>query len=423
MELFLLKLVAFLRPLASMKDAAVVFEIAGVGLFALIVLVFLSNSALRKAIMLSSVDIAIIAFSVWCVSVYVIYFDKARVSEVVKMLIPMLSYIVVKNVVNNGVEYRKLLFWMIVGFSIPLILSVYLILTGQGLGYVSYWTGIPRWEGAYTGAHNMGHSMTLLLIMLVLYAKLSSVGEEDGAATGRHQRGTKIVLWVLAALALYCLYKSQVRSAILGLIVFGAIYLLYFNRKLLLVGASGLTLLAIVTLPYWTPVLLPDVWLVEQGKADVTAIGSGRQVFWAQNLELFASLPIDRQLAGVGIGNRDSFSDEDVIDSHSDWIDVLMQTGVVGVVLLFAIQVLLFRAVLKMPKHERYAYLALFVAINAMMLVSNSFVWRIQVSHLYFVMLAYVEIKQTKRSESRETGTRGSVAYGDDMQGNGGNIG
>jgi O-antigen ligase len=401
MELFLLNLVAFLRPLASMQFAAVVFEIAGVGLFGLIVLVFLSNSALRKAITLSAVDLAIIAFTLWCLSVYVIYFDKARISEVVKMLIPMLSYIVVKNVVTSRADYGKLLLWMIAGFSLPLLASIYLITTGQGLDYVSYWTGIPRWEGAYTGAHNMGHSMTLLIIALVVYARIRRNDQQDSPPKGRGL--VSVVFLAIAAMAVYCLYMSQVRSAILGLIVFSGVYLFFYNRKLLLFGSIAMAVLAAVTLPIWMPVLLPDVWLVQQGKADVSAIGSGRQSFWLHNLGVYAALPIDRQLAGVGIGNRDSFSEEDVLDSHNDWLDVLMQTGAIGVVLLAAIQLLLLRSILRMASEERFAYLAVFLAVNVMMLVSNSFVWRIQVSHLYFMLLAYIEIRSLSPAQKAQS--------------------
>jgi O-antigen ligase len=400
MELILLKLVAFFRPLASIKYAADVFEIVGVGLFGLIVLVFLSNSALRKTITVSAVDVVIVSFALWCIAIYIIYFDKARISEVAKMLIPLLSYIVVKNVVRERAQYTRLLFWMIIGFSVPLMVSVFLIATGQGLDYVSYWTGIPRWEGAYTGAHSLGHSMTLFLITLVLYSRLTRQSDEGG--TVRKGAASRVVFAALGALAVFLLYKSQVRSAIVGLIAFAAVYLSFYNRKLLLAGGAGLAVLAVATLPVWMPVLLPDVWLVEQGRADVSAIGSGRQTFWRHNLELFADLPFDRQLAGVGIGNRDSFSAEDVLDSHNDWLDVLMQTGIVGVLLLLGLQILVLRAILRIPGRERFGYLALFIAVNIMMFVSNSYVWRIQVSHLYFMMLAYIEVKRDPRTEAQQ---------------------
>jgi O-antigen ligase len=247
----------------------------------------------------------------------------------------------------------------------------------------------------------MGHSMTLFLITLVLYSRLTFINSNGVVAKGNTM--TYVVFAVLASLAIFCLYKSQVRSAILGLLVFASVYLIAYNKKLFLIGAGGLTVLALVTLPYWLPVLLPDVWLWERGRVDVSAIGSGRQTFWVHNLQLYASLPIDRQLAGVGIGNRDRFSTENVIDSHNDWLDVLMQTGAVGLLLLLALQILILKAILRVPGHEKYAFLSVYLAVIVMMFVSNSYVWRIQVGHIYYIMLAYIEIRQTSSTEVKHT--------------------
>jgi hypothetical protein len=410
MELLLLKLVGFFRPLASMSFAEDVFQIVGVALFGVLVFLFLWSSASRRAIAFSAVDVALVVFSLWSVSVFLIYFEKARVSELAKMLVPVLSYIVVKNVIRDQEQYRKLLLWIIVGFFLPIIASVVLIATGKGIDYVSYWTGIQRWEGAYTGAHSMGHSMTLFLMVLALYLRLSVAN--GSAAVSANGFAVRVTLGLFAGLATYCLYMSQVRSAILGLLVFSVVYLMFFNRRALLIGGAGLVTIAIIMLPYWVPVLLPDVWLVEHGRADASAIGSGRQTFWRQNLELFADLPIDRQLAGVGIGNRDSFSEEGVLDSHNDWLDVMMQTGIIGVLLMLLIQFLVLRAILRFPGREKYAYLALFLAVNVMMLVSNSYVWRIQVGHLYYIVLAFIELKHPLPLRDGQAGIRDTSASG-----------
>jgi hypothetical protein len=37
-------------------------------------------------------------------------------------------------------------------------------------------------------------------------------------------------------------------------------------------------------------------------------------------------------------------------------------------------------------------FLAMFGAVSVMMAVSNSYVWRIQVSQLYYMVLAYIEV-------------------------------
>lgn len=127
MELFLLKLVGLFRPLASLSYAATFFEIAGIALFGLLVVALLANSAMRKSLRFSSVDAAIVTFTLWCIAIYVIYFEAARISDVAKLVIPLLSFIVVKHVLHerSGYEY--------------------------GLDSIYYWTKLPRWRGAYEG--------------------------------------------------------------------------------------------------------------------------------------------------------------------------------------------------------------------------------------------------------------------------------
>jgi len=400
MEFLLLKVVSMFRPLASLGYAEAFFDIAGAALFALLVVALLLDSAVRKTLSLSAVDLLIGMFAIWCLTIYVVYFEQAHIAHVVKMLIPLFSYIAVKNVVKERVQYVKLLLWMIVGFSVPVVVSAGLIAAGKGVDYVSFWTGIPRWAGAYTASHSMGHSMTLFLITLVLYLHLTAENQGGGAVKGR--TATHIAFGVLAALALYCLYKSQVRTAIVGLIVFVSLYLYFFNKKLLIVGATTLIVVAVLLLPYWMPVLLPDVWLIETGRdQSLMGLGSGRPTFWLSDITQFFALPFDQLLAGVGIGREYHQQDLDLM-GHSDWLEILTNTGIVGFILFATLQVLMLRAILKIKGREKFIFLAMFCSVNVMMLVSNSYVWRIQVSQLYFMMLAYIELRQTLQPRVEE---------------------
>ena len=396
------------------------FDIAGGGLFALVVAAILSDSSVRKTLRLSAVDLLIGMFAIWCLTIYVVYYEEADFAHVVKMLIPLFSYTVVKNVVRERAQYAKLLLWMIVGFSIPVIASAGLIVAGKGVDYVSYWTGIPRWQGVYTASHNFGHSMTLFLIVLVVYVEMV----REGAATTGFGWPKKMLLASLAGIALYCLYKSQVRSAIVGLVIFIGMYLYAYNKKLLLVGAATVTVIALVLLPYWMPVLLPDVWLIEIGRDhSLMGLGSGRPRFWIGDLKQFAALPIDQLLAGVGIGRNYQQQDLELM-GHSDWLEILTNTGIIGFILFAALQVFMLRAILKMERRDKFIFLAMFCAVNVMMLVSNSYVWRIQVSHLYYMALAFVEVRrprmipvdQSDGSTEVNEGYKGELSLGTQQQ-------
>ena len=391
MELLLIKLVALLRPLASKSYAEKVFEVAVLGFFALLIVALLSYVAVRRTLRLSAIDLIILMFSVWCLVIYVTYIEVTAIKRVAVLLIPMLTYTLVKNVVKDRAQYTAVLLWMIVGFTIPVILSAGMITTGKGLDHVSYWTGIPRWQGAYTHFHNLGHSMTLLLMALVFYVTLTS--EQDIAKGSNLVRN--VLLACLAGIALYCLYMSQVRSAILGLIVFVGMYLFAINRKLLIVLATTVTAVAVLLSPYWLPVLLPDVVMVEKGQADISALGSGRPHYWLNDMKQFVELPLDQLLSGFGIG-RD-YEDENLhLVGHSDWLEILTNTGIVGFILFFILQIFMLRVILKMKGREKFLLLAMFSAVNVMMLVSNSYAWRIQVSHLYYIMLAFIEIPPSR---------------------------
>jgi len=399
MELFLLKLVGLFRPLASIEFAAAIFEVAGIGLFGLLGVAFLANSAMRKSLRVSAVDAVIVVFALWCLAIYVIYFEHAYIRDVAKLLIPMLGYIVVKNVVQNRSEYEALLRWMIIGFSIPTAMSAVLIIGGSGLDYVDYWTDALRYRGVYEGSHSLGHSMTLFLIVILLYDGFRRAFTAEDAR--KRTVLEMIVLGALAGTALYCLYKSQVRSAIVGLAVFTAIYFYFTNRKLFLIGAVGISVFAALTWEIWLPNLSPEYGMMQKGQFEMMDLGSGRPRFWMNDISLFASLPIDQKIAGAGLGSVGKEVSDGMLIGHSDWLTILTQTGLVGFALFSVLQVLLFMTILRMRGKERYAYLALFAAVNVMMMVSNSYAWRIQVSQLYYMLLAYIEVRQSQAMSSQ----------------------
>jgi O-antigen ligase len=122
-------------------------------------------------------------------------------------------------------------------------------------------------------------------------------------------------------------------------------------------------------------------------------LGSGRPSLWLNDIMVFAERPIDAKLAGAGIGNRSGISEAGgQVFGHNDWLELLTQTGLIGLALFAALQFLIFKKLLRMEGNKKYAFLSLFIAVNLMMFVSNSYVWRIQVGHLYYMILAFIEL-------------------------------
>lgn len=393
MELILINLVAVVRPLAAMRYGEQFYELFAIGLFGALMLSLLANSAISKSLRLSLIDGLIVAFTIWGIATSCIYYKGVVIGDVAKLLIPMLSYIVVKNVVQDTGQYRRLLLWMIAGFSVPTLISGALILAGdpESIWYTAYYTGLPRWQGVYSGSHSLGHSMTLFLITLALYVSV----EGNGVRQARVRLSTKAIFGILAVVALYCLYMSHVRSALLGLLTFAAIFLNFYNRKALLAVTATLVVVAAMTVPFWLPALLPELELRSRGiEVDDMDLGSGRPRMWLNDIMVFYERPIDQQLAGAGIGNR--VGEDGVVRGHNDWLEMLTQTGVVGFSLFAALQFAILRRILRMEGKDKWAFFALFAAVSLMMLVSNAYAWRIQVSQIYYMILAFIEIPRPR---------------------------
>jgi O-antigen ligase len=215
---------------------------------------------------------------------------------------------------------------------------------------------------------------------------------------------------------MYCLYMSSVRSALLGLLTFLAIYTYATNRKQFVIGGGVLVLVAAVTSPYWLERFNPELGAEERGvKVEVLDYGSGRPRLWLNDLRVFADRPIDEMLAGAGIGNRSGDSAGGTVYGHNDWLEMLTQTGLIGFLLFATLQAVILRKILRMHGNDRYRFLGFFAAVNIMMLVSNSYAWRIQVSQLYYMMLAFIEIP-TNRSEAEGAHIRGqSMEHGESV--------
>lgn len=408
MELFLLQLAAFLRPIFYIDFGGEnLFELAALAISAFLGAAFMTNASLRKDMRFSGIDFAILMFTIYCVAVSLIYFDKVYWREVPKLLIPLWTYVVAKNVIRSEAAYCGILRIMIIGFTIPVVLSAVIIATGGGIAVevVDYYTGIARWRGIYSGSHSMAHNVTFLLLLMGTFVVVRRT--TTGAGTVAKSMDPPLLLWLLVAAALYCLYQSQVRTGVVGLAVFLAIVLFNYSKKALVILVVLASIGVTATLPVLMPRFAPDVLMVEKGYVGEEELASGRPRIWSNNLHIFMNLPLDRQLAGAGIGNKNAYGGtEGITDSHNDWLDVFMQTGFVGFSMYIALQFLFLRKILRLSGKEKYVFLAVFVAVAVMNLVSSSYVNRYGLAQLYYILMSFVELntQQQVGGAAGETG-------------------
>lgn len=395
MELLLLKIVAFLRPILLIEVGTEnFFDIAAMLTFGLLAFTFFTKAAAQRSLDLNLMDVLVAAFAFWSVCVYFVYFEISSARSLAKLIIPFFTYTVARNVLRGNDDYAKVLLLMIIGYLPPVLLSAGLIATGHGMEAYgkNYWTGIQRWAGAFSGSHDLGHNMTFVLMAMVVFW----VAWREQPGKGPLPPLLRAIFVILGAAALYCLWMSQVRTALFGLVLFSATFLYFTNRKLLLVStiAGGVTVTALMPLLY--PYLFPDLVMIDKGAADESYIASGRPVLWENNWQRFLQLPLDRQLGGIGIGNKageEIYTGEGFTDSHNDFLEVLLHTGVVGFVLFVALQFVFLKNILRLQGRSKYVFIALFVAVTAMNFASNSYVSRFGLAQMYYILLAYVGLR------------------------------
>lgn len=395
MEFFLIKSLAFLRPVLSI-DTGVSFA-ANINLLELAAMVFTVmivgalgiRAAVAKDLRFSSIDFVIALFVVWCIAIYVIYPDNAKLNALAKFIIPPVTFLVAKNAIPDRESHQKVLWLLIAGASIPLVLSAALILLGGGQSSVNYWTGVVRYEGMYVGAHTMAHHAAFALMAVWLYFLLQQDAYRD--AVTRKAKGVAVLLVITAV---FLLYMGRVRTTLLGLFVFAAVVIAFHYRRPSLVAVPAtLFSLGFFFSDSLRTRFLPELIQAEKMNGfDIADYGSGRPELWSGQLSEFFRLPIDQQLAGNGLGHFLLGA-----DTHNDFLGVMVYTGLVGLSLFLLLQVLIFARIRHLPEISRWPFMALFAAVTSMNLVSNSYVNRVELAQMLYLVLAYIDLP--RRSE------------------------
>jgi len=399
----------FLRPILSIDANTRLFgvdalDIVTIGFMFIFFLVWVGKLIRGGAQPISGIDFTIIMFCAWCVSISFIYFEKSELSEVAKFILPPLSYVILKSYIRDRAHFIRCMRWMLIAFLVPTILSVALILQGNGLDKVNYWTGLARYQGVFVNPHNFGHSMTFMLMLSAIYVwfKYSTPERPLNWLT----KSDKLLIALVLLFGLFALYQSYVRTAWFGLLIFVIIFAYKYNKKWVVAMLVGGLLVGFLASPI-LKLVFHDVVEVTEGERETERIGSGRPYIWGHNLTVFSELTFDRQLAGVGIGNRDKiFSEqqgnENIWNSHNDFLEVMMQTGVVGFLLFAWLQLLVYRRIRALPSRDMYPFLAIFLTVVFMNFASNSYVVRFSVGQMFYMLLAYIESKSVIQSSRRE---------------------
>ncbi|WP_432736828.1 O-antigen ligase family protein [Maridesulfovibrio sp. FT414] len=406
----LLALFFFFRPIMFIDVGWLVFGLNVNEVFAIIatgilIIAFILRIITAKSLNVSIVDFFSFSFIVWVFFIYTLYIDRSNFKDAAKFVLPFVTYFVLKNVIRDTRQYARLVKIMLVGYSVPIICSTILIVQGKSLYTVLFWNNLARFKGVYVNCHDLGHCMALFCMLLGIYYVLCA--EDKGLTPLPKQRLFLVMVSMLSIFAFYCLWKSYVRTCLLGLIVFIYYYLFRVNKRLLII-LTGVMCFIVVLLAGMLYTIFYDMIDSASGKESAENFGSGRPYIWKHNITEFSMQPIDGILAGVGVGNTWSHTKKksdvvgEMLNSHNDFLDVMMQTGVVGLLLFLAFQFCIFRKILALEGRVRFVFLAFFLSVCLMNFASNSYITRFGLGQMFYSIICYVELPGIARGATED---------------------
>ena len=374
-----LALFALLRPITVSfhhVGGVSLLDIFGIGSSYLMLLALLAN---LRNVRVPSTGIFIAFYAFYCI-LSLCWGSAYR--DVVRAVAPFLTFFLVLAAVRTEGQAKFLLGMLSIGYLLPVIGSIYLILSNRSEITV---TGslLERQAGLASGVHTAGHLMLFFSFAFVMYHLLD---RESGTAKN-------LLLALILAGSLFCMYKTFTRTAFLGGIVFWSCYFLLTSRKRFFLFLAALAVVSLTQLPTLQNMVMQKQ--VKKGVYDVNAAGSGRGSLWKHTLAIYADLPASTQLLGVGLGQdltRVPGSHLTWAGSHNDYLSLLVTVGAIGLVIYLLIYGSFALAVLRSPWKDKMRYFALSVllAVLLMNFVSNSYVVRFQMAQLLWFLFGLV---------------------------------
>lgn len=407
----LLQLFYFVRPVMFVYVDARIF---GLDLFEVLTIVMvgvlfcaflLTGSGYRRGV--DRLDLTMLLFIFWCALVTVLQWDVSDVKASIKWALPFLMYVLLRRMVRTDQAYLRYLRRLVVGFAIIVAINAIAIVQGKGLYSVNWYTGFDRYQGVFKDLHSMAHTVGFAIMLVVMFFGIQSAWRGSG---GWRAHRLMVALSVLIVpLALYSLVKGNVRTVMVGLVVFFGVLLWMRNRRLFVMYVASLV--AVWTLSsYWQEVF----WDATAGKGVGTAVemaGSGRPFIWEHNLRMYFGLPFTQQVMGLGVGNEIGVMPANGIitseyrtrawESHNDFLSALMELGIVGLLFVVYIYYLLVREAYRIQGPERIYFLALLAAVIVMNVLSNSYLNRFGLGQLFVMVMIGMDVsRQLRSSES-----------------------
>lgn len=264
---------------------------------------------------------------------------------------------------------------LLVSFLIPLLLSSFDILLGRNIS-VEYFSKVERHHGVFLGSHHLAYNMLFLVYFCVLYYHKNFLAVKF-----------KNYLFIfLIFLSILCLYKSYTRTAFVGLMSFGFIYLYGSNKKKFLIALILLLFFALFNIKNLETIF----WKTD--KRNINTASSGRVEVWYNNIKVFRESTFPRKLIGLGLGVEGQYIknlNTYIEPSHNDYLSLLVTLGVIGLGLYCAILLSLLIDVLnsKLKRNIKSYFLGLIISVTMMNFLSNAIIFRVELSQYFWLLI------------------------------------
>ena len=278
---------------------------------------------------------------IWAAAGYIVAEDKDKFLDIFKTVLQ----IGVMSFAIAGITYERRsistnFLSMALGGLIILIFSV----AEEGLGAVLN----PLEKSRFTGTTSNPNFLAWNLVMLVM-ALLYFWGKKKDWKI-------RSILGALISISTYSIIVTASRKTFLGLIVliFAWLWTSYKNELKRRPSYFIVIFFLILALYSVTDYMIENTYMGTRFREDIVdnpiterRQGYHRIIFYKEGLKLL----MDNPIFGIGLGNFQVYSEFDA-ESHSEYIEVVSSTGIIGAFLYFSIYILLWRRLTKIKKQS-----------------------------------------------------------------------
>lgn len=380
-SLFILLLFAIFRPIVLgiyRIDSFNILEIFGI-LISFLILLALSINI--NNIKIDSISIMILFYISYC---FISLSWGSSVRALARYVLPYSVYFLAIAVLKRKEHVNLTIKAFFLGYSFLILMSTIFIITGRSESLVDY-SGIERFQGIASGQHALAHSMLLFSFLYVIY-NLEDI--DNNKIINR-------LLVILLICSIYCIYKTYVRTAILGFILFW-LGILWSKSKILFIYIFALTIpIFFAFKENIKTIIFQGVQNAIVNESTIDYASSGRLTIWKYKLYLFNKLNFEEKLLGLGLGNEgeELININKFIASHNDFLTIMFSTGIIGLAIYIIILITLILKILQITDNKmRYCYLSIIMSVITMNLVSVSYASRFELAQVFWFIMGIMRI-------------------------------